>query len=345
MTDDIDGIAIDLGNIYLNALPVVLSNREIPTIEIESDKTFYSSHIKPILERAIDITYWTPHPPPNENKYYISYVTSVNSPIDQVKTRLQGVKDHINFKGETYIELDNKNIKLVERAIMKRFIEKGWKCSKKYGNIVCISTTPFHTKPLFTFSRAIEFRVTYLGHPLLILRPHVKIGAPTLKELFNMFGDEISQKVINLECIALHRFDNRFRKGTIVEIRKESKEDCTARIVFFDGLEDEVDIKNVKLMDNINSYKKFIIDLFGEQVFKQLENTQREFSFSLGPKESSLSLGVKFKNEVFNIIRNSGIFPFKLGDVNIDVNMELFEVTRYNELWDYTDTKKKIRRW
>ena len=329
MKSSSDVLAGGIGNIYLNALAITLSNKVL-TVEIESNKDVYSKHVKPWLKNTDDIAYWTPRRKPEAKDIYISYVTSINSSIDSVKARLEELKDRISIKGETYLTINRNSVKMLEGAVMKRFITVGWRCPKpkrRYGNIVCWSSTPLDSKYLFAFHRAVEFRVIYIDAPLLVLRPHLHIVGPSLKDLLNQFGESLLQKVTNRECIALRKNEDRPRKAMILEVKKADIDRYVAKVIFYDGFEDEVNIEDVRLAGNVLFYKKLVIELFGEQAYRQLEKMRRGYSFSLGPRESSLKLAKAFKDEILNVVRNSGVFPFKLGDVNVDIELDLIKVT------------------
>ena len=320
-----DAVTKDIGNVYLNALAIALSKSEILTVKIESDEKTYSECVKPWLEDTVDITYWTPRRKLGAGSIYTSYVTSINSSIDHARSYLEEkLKDRIDIKGNEYLTIDCSNIKIIEGAITKRFIATGWYCSKRYGNIVCCSPDPLNSKYLFTFYRTVEFRVIYINNPLIVLRPHLRVVGPSLKDLLNEFSEEVLQKVTNRECVALRRDENRYRKAMVLEIKKTDIGRYMAKVVFCDGVENEVDIGDVRLAGNVLFYKKLVTELFGERAFKQLEKMQRSYSFSLGSRESSLRLARSFKDEILNIIRGSKVFPFRLGDVDVDIKLELF---------------------
>lgn len=319
----------DIGGVYLNALKITLSSPEVHVIEIETKEDIYSEHVKPWLDKNNYIAYWTPRRRSGSKNIYTSYITSVGSSIDDARSRLDELRDKISVKGDTRLAIKNESIKILENAIMKRFIIAGWQCSKRPGNIGCLLPAPLSKTSTFSFYRSIEFRVTYIGTPLLVIKPRLSIEGSSLRELLKEFGENALQMVINRECIAMHRREGRYRSATVLGVRGIDVDRYLVKVVFYDGFEDEVDIDSARLAGNVLLYKELLTGLLGEQRYRQLEEMQRTYSFSLGPKESSLQLARDFRDEILRILkmaRDAGAFPFQLGDTRVDIEQEFFKV-------------------
>ena len=312
---------------YLNALPTLLES-SIPVIEITADKESYMKSVKKWLINARDISYWTPGSRSGDNNY-ISYVTAINSTLDYVKQRLEELKNDVKIYGERTLEIE-RSYKIVEQAVMKRFIAQGWKSSAEHNiNNTCYSSKPLESKHLFKFYRSVEFRVMYLKDRdtlLLVLLPHIYVQGPTLKEILEQFGEESLKKLVNSECIAMHNIEGRNRRALLLEIKKIDVNKYLAEVVFYDGTSDYLELDKVKLIGDVIYYKNFIIDLYGKGAFDYLNRLQRGYSFSLGPKESSFKMALEFKDSVLERVRSSQVFPFTLGGVKVDVDMNLFKI-------------------
>jgi len=312
--------------IYLNALPIMLES-SIPVIEMAMNKEFYTKLVKQWLMNAEGISYWTPRPRPSD-VIYTTYVTAINSTLDYAKQRLVELKNVIKIVGEESLEIGIGSRKIVEHAIMKRFIAQGWICSVEHTS-VCYFQEPFESKYLFRFYRSIKFRVEYLKDGdklLLILLPRLHAEGPTLEEIFESFGEEALRKLVNSECIAWHNIEGKYHRAILLEIMKIGTDKYRSKVVFYDGTSADLELDKVKLVGNVLYYKNFVTDLYGEKAYEELEKRQRSYSFSLGPKESSFTTASKLKDAVLEIVRSSRVFPFTLGGVKVDVDMNLFEI-------------------
>jgi len=313
---------------YLNALPILLES-SIPVIEITADKESYMKSVKKWLINARDISYWTPGPRSGDNNY-ISYVTAINSTLDYVKQRLEELKNDVKTNGDQTLEIE-RSYKIVEQALMKRFIAQGWICSVKHIDSInaCYFSEPFESKYLFKFKRSVEFRVMYLKDKdtlLLVLLPRIYAEGPTLKEILEEYREESLKKLVNSECIAMHDIEGKYREAILLEIKKIEANKYLAKVAFYDGTSDDLELDKVKLIGDVLYYKNFITDLYDNKVYEDLVKLQRRYSFSLGPKESLFKMALEFKDSVLEIVRSYQVFPFTLGGVKVDVDMNLFEI-------------------
>lgn len=313
---------------YLNALPILLESL-IPVIEITVNKESYIKSVKKWLMNAKDISYWTPRPKYGDSDY-TSYVTVINSGLDHAKQRLKELIDVVKINKEKTLEIE-RSCKIIEQAIMKRFIAQGWKCPIKHNiNNSCYYGEPLKSKYLFKFYKSVEFRVMYLKDRntlLLVLLPRIYVQGPTLKEILEKSGKESLNKLINSECSAMYNIERKYRKAILQAIKKINDDKYLANVVFYDGTSVDLELDKVRLIGNVLYYKSFITDLYDQETYEDLVKLHREYSFSLGPKESSFKIALEFKDLILEIVRSSQVFPFKLGGVKVDVDTNLFEIS------------------
>lgn len=320
---------VDIGQskkVYLNALPLSLQS-QIPVIEAVANRETYSKQIKPWLSGNPEIAYWTPRQELQSDTFTF-FVTSIDSTLASVRQILEMFSDTVKVLDQKFIETSKSSV-LLEDAIMKKFGAKGWNCHKRYGVPECRSPEPITKSYSFVFYRSLMFRVEYLGNKLvLVLLPRLKVNAPTLQQILEKFKEKATQKLVNRECIALHSGENRYRYAVLLNIQEVSPEKFQAELEFYDGVKVSLDPAYVRLPGNVLHCRDLIMELYNESIYRELVTLQRTHSFTRGPKESALSEAEQLVDEAMRIIKETSIFPFKLGgDVTVDIKPTLLEIS------------------
>lgn len=328
----IGGVLEDIGGVYLNAVKVALNRQEIRVVEVESSAEVYRSRVRPWLEDATDIAYWTQRP--RAGGVYTTYLTAIDQagdPLGHARSRLEGLGERAAIKGEKALPISRGSVKLIESAVRKKLAARWHECSSVKGYIECVLPTPPVSKHMYSFHRAVRLALAYIdyvGTPALVIKPHARVEGPPLRNLIEQYGEGVLQKLYNREVVARRKSEGRLREAVLLAV-KPSGGELVAEVMFYDGSKEEVGAGDVRLPGSVLRYKEVLVDILGEQAYRELEQVHRELAFSLGSKESSLQSAKSFADEVLRIaaqLKEDRVFPLRLGDAVVDIEERLLEV-------------------
>jgi hypothetical protein len=335
---------IERANVILNCFALKTSDANISTVKALVSDESYRLHVKHFLQDPeVSITYKVKRLPKG---LFEIHVASIDVSLDEVENSIEKVKDHIMDKERSSLEL-LKAKELMERALFKKLITKGWSCEYRHGYYTCYreklgENEIASTKApwLFTFYREYRYKTMVMTDGLyLFVEPRLRVEGTDFSSLLKYLGDGVLDEVISkgVSCIAYRESEKRYRRAVAVRLINSTK-GRRVEVIYFDGEEAQVELEKVKLIGNVLWLKGFVTGLFGQEAYETYAQLQRRYSFSLGTKESKYTMGSEFKEESKKFIKNvrdSNVLPLRLSDVVVDVEDKPLEVdgNASREVW------------
>jgi len=326
---------IEEPSIVLNCFAVKASNRKIPTVKVLATNEEYRLNVKPFLQDSkVSVTYRAKRLPKG---LFEIYVAGIDTGLDEVEKYMEGIKSYIKYKEQSSLEFREAK-KLVERALFKKLMAKGWKCEYRYGYYICyrerlgeheiVSTkAPW----LFAFYRKYRYRVVPMRDELyLFVEPGLYVEGADFSSLLKHLGYEVLDKALNkgVGCIAYRESEKKYRSAVAVRLINIT-EGRRVEVIYFYGERALIEPEKVRLKGNVLQLKSFVTELFGQETYEVYARLQRCYSFSLGTKESEYTMGSEFKGEFEKFIkdvRKSDVLPFMLSGVTVDIEDKPLEV-------------------
>ncbi|MCC6014536.1 MAG: hypothetical protein LM564_02385 [Desulfurococcaceae archaeon] len=287
------------------------------------------------------MTYTTRVAKKNSGRVYESYVAGVGIGLDDVERYLEGLRGYGDIEGPTSVHL-KEAARLVERALFKKLLGSGWNCEYRYGYYRCysesmrlgVSEVASTRAPwLFAFYRRYVYKVLPIeGELYLFVKPELLVRGADFKSLIERLGEQRLREFLGegVTCNAYRESEGRYRSAIATGL-KDTAEGLQVEVVYFDGDSSLVRPERVRLKGNVLYLRRFIEGIFDQRTYEIYSQLQRQYSLSLGPKESGFTMGSKFKEETERFVKEakgSGVLPLTLSGVTIDVDDKILEVGR-----------------